>query len=169
MWIPTFRRNMLPQSSGSRFVVYFMTLSVSRLCSVASNGRMTRDWWTGKDLEGSSHSIIWATIPALLWKDWGKSQKKLSIDSRCSCRSNKARALPLNKTFRRREWAFFYSSTLKMEAACSSETSVILYQTTRVRRHSFKFHIAILFAHLGFVSLHEYLCQIQHPYISIQN
>jgi hypothetical protein len=40
-----------------------------------------------------------------------KITKNLSIDSRCSCRST--------------------SSTLKMEAACSSETSAILYQTTR--------------------------------------
>jgi hypothetical protein len=32
--------------------------TVSYLDYVVSNGRMTDEWWTGKDLKGSSHAIL---------------------------------------------------------------------------------------------------------------
>jgi hypothetical protein len=33
------------------------------------------EWWIGKDLEGSCHSLIQDPIPEFVWRVWGKPRK----------------------------------------------------------------------------------------------
>jgi hypothetical protein len=55
----------------SPLIVHLTELSVSRLYSI----RWWDDWWTGKNLEGSSYGLIKVLIPEFAWKDWRKPQK----------------------------------------------------------------------------------------------
>jgi hypothetical protein len=37
--------------------------------------RLIDEWWSRKDLEGSDYGLIWGTVPAFAWRDWGKTWK----------------------------------------------------------------------------------------------
>jgi hypothetical protein len=44
---------------------------------MALNERMIDAKWTGKDMEGHGRGLVLCTIPALAWRDWGKSRNTL--------------------------------------------------------------------------------------------
>jgi hypothetical protein len=77
---------------------------------MASNGRIIREWWSGKKRSWRSRPII----TAFACRDWGKRQN-LSEDSRCPSRDsnqapeNKSRTLPLRHPAR--SWQFWYRPT----------------------------------------------------------
>jgi hypothetical protein len=48
----------------------------------APNERVIREWWNGKDFEGSGRSIILRLYPGTRWRDWEKPRKP-SVRIRC--------------------------------------------------------------------------------------
>jgi hypothetical protein len=48
---------------------------------IASNDKMTNEYWIGKDFEGSDRGLNWGTIPAFAWRVWGKP-RNISADIR---------------------------------------------------------------------------------------
>jgi hypothetical protein len=60
------------------FYLLMIYLTMLLICqNVASNRWMVNKLWIGKNLEVSGRGLIWETLLAFVWRNWGKPQKVL--------------------------------------------------------------------------------------------
>jgi hypothetical protein len=95
-------RALLTKFARSLFLVaYFTTLSVANLLYIGPNGKMSVEWWTGKDLEWRGRGVI-DPVSAIFVEELRKTTKSLRLgrDSNRAPPEYEFKTLPLRQTTR---------------------------------------------------------------------